>query len=161
MRHLAGILLTLSSSLWLGLLVAVYLFAPAIFGAFPGDRTTAGKATSAMFVRFAQVQLLLAALALVGAFLAYVQRKRPAHVALFALFAVACVGAVAYKMLLVPRMEELRLSGQSASQEFRTYHGLVMGVSTGIGLLVLAATVLTAYVQRELLTRHEPAPVAE
>src|SRR5687768_1639877 len=113
MRHVASALLILSASLWLGLLVALFLFAPAIFRAFGPERELAGKATSAMFVRFAQVQLILAAGGLVGAFLAYVRTRRTLFTILFALFAVGTVGAVAYKMFLIPRMEGLRLAGET------------------------------------------------
>ena len=156
MRYAASILLTLSSALWLGLLVALFLFAPAVFQAFGPDRTTAGKATSAMFVRFAQVQLLLAAAALIGAFLAYLHGRRNIHVALFTLLAIACVGAAGYKMYFIPRMEELRIAAQTATPEWRKLHGMSMMLSTAIGLLVLAATCLTALVQRDLLGRRPP-----
>jgi hypothetical protein len=158
MRHLASLLLTLSSALWLGLLAALFLFAPAIFQAFAPDKSLAGRATSAIFIKFAQAQLALAALGLLGAFLAYVHDKRPAHVTLFSLFAIACVGAVFYKMLLVPRMEELRQSGQAATDAFKHYHAASMILSTATALLMLAATVLTAYVQRDLLKRPASTP---
>jgi hypothetical protein len=162
MRYLASLLLTLSSALWLGLLVALFLFAPAIFQAFGADKALAGKATSAVFVKFAQAQLALSAAGLLGAFLAYVHQKRPAYVALFTLFAVSCVGAVVYKMLLVPRMEELRIAGQGSSETFKKYHGITMIVSTATALLMLTATVLTAWVQRDLLTKPETrAPSSE
>jgi len=158
MRYLASILLTLSSALWLGLLVALFLFAPTIFQALAPDRTLAGRATSAMFVKFSQIQLLLAATALIGAFLAYVHSKRALHVALFTFFALATIGAVTNKLLLIPRMEELRVTGQTTSPQWGKLHGLSMMLSTAIGLLVLAAAVLTCFAQSELLRR--PAPTA-
>jgi hypothetical protein len=156
MRHAASILLTLSCALWLGLLVSLFLFAPAIFEAFGPDRTLAGKATSAMFVRFSQFQLLLAAAALIGAFLAYLEGRRPINIALFTLLAIACVGAAAYKMYFIPRMEELRTAALTTTPEWRKLHGLSMMVSTAIGLLVLAATLVGTYVQRDLFTKVEP-----
>jgi hypothetical protein len=161
MRYAASILLTLASALWLGVLVALFLFAPAIFQAFGPDRTIAGKATSAMFVRFSQIQLLLAAAALIGAFLAYLHARRPINVALFTLLAIACVGAAAYKMFFIPRMEELRIAAQTATPEWRKLHGMSMMLSTAIGLLVLAATCLSAFVQRDLLSKSRPPAGAE
>ena len=156
MRHLASLLLTLASALWLGLLVALFLFAPAIFQAFAPDKTLAGKATSAMFTKFSQAQLALAAMGLLGGFLAYVHHKRPAHVIVFVLFALACVGAVFYKVLLVPRMEELRLAARTNDPAWARLHGGTMALSTATALLMLAALILTAYVQRDLLKRREP-----
>jgi hypothetical protein len=156
MRYVASILLTLSSALWLGLLAALFLFAPAIFQAFAPDKALAGRATSAMFSKFAQAQLALAAMGLLGAFLAYVHHKRPAHVSLFVLFALACVGAVVYKMLLNPKMEELRLTGRTTDPAWAKFHGGAMALSTATALLMLAALLLTAYAQRDLLKKTDP-----
>ena len=156
MRYLASILLTLSSALWLGLLVALFLFAPTIFQAFAPDRTLAGKATSAMFVKFSQVQLFLAAAALIGAFLGYLQSKRTIYVTLFALFALATVGAVANKLFLIPQMEDLRVTAQTTTPQWGKLHGFSMMLSTAIGLLVLAATILTSFAQTELLRKPPP-----
>src|SRR5215218_4323438 len=93
MRYLASVLLVISSGLWLGGLIALAMFAPAVFKALDPDRTTAGVATSAMFVVFARYQLVLAAAALLAAFLAYVVERRGVFMVLFALFALGAVGA--------------------------------------------------------------------
>ena len=57
----------------------------------------AGKATSAMFVAFGRCQLALAALALIGAFLTYVNRRGALSVTLFVLYAIATVGIIDLK----------------------------------------------------------------
>jgi uncharacterized membrane protein (UPF0136 family) len=104
-----------------------------------------------MFVVFARYQLAVAGVALVGAFLGYLQRRSGLLVALFVCFAIGTVGAVANNVLIVPRMEELRLAGESHSPEFRKLHGISMGVSLGITLAVFAAAVLLPAVCRAVL----------
>ena len=152
MRSLAATLAVLAAALWLGGLAALFLFAPAVFKAFgPEDRATAGKATSAMFVVFARYQLALAGVGLVAAFLGYLGRRSRLLIALFACFGLATVGAVANATLLIPRMEALRLAGESTTAEFRKLHGMSMGVSLGITTAVLAATLLLPAVCRALL----------
>ena len=153
MRPLAATLAVLATALWLGGLAALFLFAPAVFKAFgPEERATAGKATSAMFVVFARYQLALAGVALVAAFLGYFQRRTRLFVALFVCFAIATVGAVANSILLIPRMEALRLAGESHTKAFGKLHGMSMGVSLGITAAVLAAALLLPAVCRALLT---------
>jgi uncharacterized membrane-anchored protein len=143
MRYVVSTVALLAAGLWLGGLAALFLFAPAVFKAFgPEERAIAGKATSAMFVVFAKYQLVLAAAGLLAAFLGYFQRRSGIFVALFVLFATGTVGAVANAMMIVPRMEELRVAGNSQGPEFRKLHGISMGVSLGITLAVFAATVV-------------------
>jgi hypothetical protein len=152
MRYFACLLAVLATALWLGGLIALFLFAPAVFKAFgPDERAVAGKATSAMFVVFARYQLAVAGVALVGAFLGYLQRRSGLLIALFVCFAIGTVGAVANNVLIVPRMEALRLAGESHSPEFRKLHGISMGVSLGITVAVFAASLLLPAVCRAVL----------
>jgi hypothetical protein len=152
MRYFACLLAVLATALWLGGLVALFLFAPAVFKAFgPDDRATAGKATSTMFVVFARYQLAVAGVALVGAFLGYLRRRSGLLVGLFVCFAIGTVGAVANNVLIVPRMEALRLAGESHSPEFRKLHGISMGVSLGITVAVFVAAILLPAACRAVL----------
>jgi hypothetical protein len=162
MRYLASTLAVLATALWLGGLVALFLFAPAVFKAFgPEDRAIAGKATSTMFVLFARYQLALAGVALVAAFLGYLQRRSGLVVALFVCLAIATVGAVANNVLVIPPMEALRLGGESQSPEFRRLHGISMMVSVGITAAVFAATLLLPAACRAILRpRLEDSPAA-
>jgi uncharacterized membrane protein len=152
MRYLAATLAVLATALWLGGLVALFLFAPAVFKAFgPEDRAIAGKATSTMFVVFARYQLAFAGVALIAAFLGYLQRRTGLLIALFVCFAIATVGAVANNVLVIPPMESLRLAGESSTPQFRKLHGVSMAVSLGITLAVTAAAVLLPAACRALL----------
>lgn len=152
MRYLAATLAVLATALWLGGLVALFLFAPAIFQAFgPEERTIAGKATSTMFVVFAKYQLVLAGVALIAAFLGYLQRRTGLLIALFVCFAIATVGAVANNVLVIPPMESLRLGGESGTPQFKKLHGISMGVSLGITLAVAAAALILPAACRAVL----------
>jgi len=152
MRYLVATLAVLATALWLGGLVALFLFAPAIFKAFgPDERAIAGKATSTMFVVFAKYQLVLAGVALIAAFLGYLQRRTGLLIALFVCFALATIGAVANNVLVIPPMESLRLNGESTSPQFKKLHGISMGVSLGITIAVAIAAVLLPAACRALL----------
>jgi hypothetical protein len=152
MRYLAAALAVLATALWLGGLFALFLFAPAIFKAFgPEDRITAGKATSTMFVVFAKYQLVLAGVALIAAFLGYLQRRTGLLIALFVCFAIATVGAVANNVLVIPPMESLRLNGESTSPQFKKLHGISMAVSLGITIAVAAAALILPAACRAVL----------
>ena len=156
MRYLSATLIIVATALWLGGLAALFAFAPAVFNAFGEDRQTAGRATSAMFRVFASYQLVLAAMALIGAFLGYLQGRRGLLVALFALFAAGAIGAVVNHMYMVPRLEELRIAGESHSDVFRKLHGYSMILSLGIAGVTLIAAVLVPGVCRTLLAPKSP-----
>lgn len=142
MRYLASVIITVASSLWLGGLVSLAFYAPAIFKQFGSDRATAGIATSAMFVLFAQAQLYVAGAALFGAFLGYLVDRRSMFMGLFVLFGLATVGAVMNKMYFVAKMEELRASNQSQSGQFKDLHKQSMYLFVAVTTLVAAAVVL-------------------
>jgi hypothetical protein len=142
MRYIAATLLVISSGLWLGGLVALAMFAPAMFKALDPDRATAGVATSAMFVLFARYQLILAAAALLAAFLAYVVERRAILMVLFALLALGAIGASINSFLYVPRMEELRRAGEATGDAFKTMHVQVRWLYTAIMLSVLGGMLL-------------------
>ena len=164
MRPLAATLAVLAAGLWLGGLAALFVFAPTVFKAFgPEDRATAGRATSAMFVAFGRYQLAIAGVALIAAFLGYLRRRSNLLVALFVFFAVATVGAVANNALIIPRMEALRVAGESTSPEFRKLHGVSMAVSLAITAAVFVGAVLLPAACRAILAprRDESLPAGD
>jgi len=157
MRYLASALIVLATSLWLGGLVGLFICALAVFKISGLDHEAAGKATSAMFVAFGRCQLAVAALALIGAFLAYVSRRGTLNVVLFLLFALATLGAVCVNMLIIPRLEELRLAGKIKSPEFATWHHHSAHVMMGMTLILLIAAMLIPAVCRQIAAPPKPA----
>jgi len=149
MRYLTTALLILSTSLWLGGLVALAALVMAVFISSGLDRETAGKATSSMFVWFGKGQLVVAAVALIATFLAYLQRRGAAVVAVFVLLALGTLGAVAFNVWLVPKLESLRLSGQSQSADFKNLHQQSEHLMTAvIAIVFVAAMTLPAVIRR-------------
>ncbi|HEY7120808.1 MAG TPA: DUF4149 domain-containing protein [Tepidisphaeraceae bacterium] len=150
MRYLASALTVLATALWLGGLVTLVICATAIFKVSGLDRETAGRATSAMFVWFGRVQLGFAAFALIAAFLGYLQARGSGSVALFVLFALGAVGAVLFNMWLVPRLEEMRIAGQSQTPAFDALHKRSEQLMTLVTVLLLIASVVVPRFCREL-----------
>jgi uncharacterized membrane-anchored protein len=158
MRYLTSALVILFTSLWLGGLVTLALLVMAVFISSGLDRETAGRATSSMFVWFGKAQLIVATIALIATFLAYLQRRSGVIVALFTLLTIAALGAVAFSMYIVPRLEELRIAGQAQSADFQTLHKQSERLMTAVIVVVLAATFMLPALCRALYTAR---PTAE
>lgn len=150
MRYGLALLIGLTWALWFGGLMALFLLVSHLFAS---DRPTAVLAAPRMFVAFARYQILLAAVALVATVAWRLTTPRALLTALFSLFAVAAVATVLIASVITPKMERLRLAGESATPEFRRLHGqsmiayvaeaaalLVAGFLVGIG--IRSATVL-------------------
>jgi len=157
MRYLTSVLVVLSTALWLGGLVALFVLALAVFRHSGLDRETAGRATSAMFVVFGRAQLAVGAVALIAAFLAYLPGKGRASVALFAILALGVVGAIVFNMVIVPKMEAMRMAGESQSQTFRTWHGYSMMLLTAMTATLLVAALVVPAICRGLLGHRSQA----
>jgi hypothetical protein len=152
MRYLAAALTTLAVSVWFGGLVTLAVAVMAVFLASGLDRPTAGQATAAIFVWFGRVQLVVAALALIGAFLGYLRGRRRMPMAMFALLALATVGAVLFNAYFVTRMETLRLAGDSQSPQFQSMHKQSERLMQGMTLALFVATVMLPAFVRSLWT---------
>ena len=142
MRYFASVVTILALCAWLGSLGGLFLFADAVFRAFEPDRVTAGRATSAMFMVFSQLQLFAAAGALVGVFLLYLSQRRKAAVAMFFLLGIGALGSAAFKIYFVPRIESLRISAQTQSDAFKSLHGQSMATQSAVGLALAICVVL-------------------
>jgi hypothetical protein len=150
MRYLTSALVTLTTALWFGGLVTLALLVMAVFISSGLDRETAGRATSSMFVWFGKAQLVVAAVALIATFLAYLQRRGGVVVLLFVLQIVATLAAVAFNMFVVPKLEGLRIAGQSQSADFQTLHKQSERLMTGVIAILFVATLVVPAVCRAL-----------
>jgi len=140
MRYFGSVLAMLAAGVWVGGIVCVAVFAQSTFKVLgPEQRELAGTVTSRMFVLFGWIQLTCAALGLLGAFLMYVGGRRGSAAVVFGLLAAAAIGAVAYNMWLVPKMEGLRQAGKSAGPEFKQMHDYSRTLLMGTGLAALVA----------------------
>jgi hypothetical protein len=152
MRYFAAALTSVAVSLWFGGLVTLAIAVMAVFLASGLDRPTAGKATAAIFVWFGRVQLVIAAVGLIGAFLGYVQGRRRLPMAMFVLLAIATVGAVVFNTHFVTKMEALRLAGDAQSAEFQSMHKQSERLMQGMTLVLFAAAAMLPAFARSLWT---------
>ena len=159
MRYLTAALAVLMTSIWLGGCVALAVMAVAVFKSSGLDRDTAGKAAAAMFRWFGVGQLPIGALALIAAFLGYLQRPRSAGQSsnaptiLFALLALASLAAVAFNMYFVPRLEAMRKAGETNVPAFQLLHKQSEHLMTGLTAVLLIAALLLPAFCRAVLTR--------
>lgn len=165
MAEVLSRVLVLAWGLLFGGLLAVFLAVTTIFAQLNPDQTDAGRAAAgrvaaAVFGKFEPVMLaagLVAVLAAAG--LLAVQKPRagrPSRWALLGLFVAALVLAGLSNRVISPRINAMRLAGQTHSPEFKSLHGQSMLVYVGIaGLTTVAGLVLPAAIRP---TRSVPTP---
>ncbi len=144
-------------SLWFGGMMALFMFVQALFKTRPD---ISPDAASTLFISFQRYQLILAALALLLTFgLRWMTRSR-ASALLFGAFAGATVLTVLLAGWLTPRMEALRLAGESKGPEFAQLHGLSMGLFMLDALALLAAGIALACARNPRPALSDDAPAA-
>jgi hypothetical protein len=151
MRYLTATVAVLMTSVWLGGLITLAAMVMAVFMASGLERETAGRATSAMFIWFGRGQLIVGALALIAVFVGYLQNRGGISIVLFAMLGLGAIGAVAFSMYFVPRIEALRLAGQAESVEFRTLHKQSEQLMKGLTAAILVAALMLPAFCRALL----------
>jgi hypothetical protein len=147
MRIIFTVLTTIAWALWLGGMVTLVIF---VLMLFRTDRPTALQAAPRMFVTFGRYQLILAAAALVTSCLWRMVVKSGWITAIFAMFALAALGAVALGVRVVPRMEEMRLEGLADSAEYKRLHGTSTALYMGeLAAMVIAGAILPAAIRAQ------------
>jgi hypothetical protein len=156
MRYVLRVVTILAWALWLGGLIALFLFVTHLFKV---DRPTALVAAPQMFLRFERVQLLLAAVSLLAVGGLRLIEPRAVLGVLFSLFAVATVGLVISAAVVRPKMEALRVSGESSGTQFRHLHGQSMALySLQATALALAGLLIPAAMAPPPKTTPQAAP---
>jgi hypothetical protein len=143
MSRVASTLVRLSTSLWFGGMIFLFLAVQTLFRAFPRAASDVAPRTApALFNVFEKYQLVLAAVALVSAFAWYVTTRSKRVMVLFALLALAATGAAVSTALITPQMEQLRAAGQSSSSRFRTLHARSMQCYVAQAALLLVSVLM-------------------
>jgi hypothetical protein len=135
---------TLAWALWLGGLMALFLFVSHLFKV---DRPTAVVAAPRMFVAFERYQIMLAVVALAAGAVWWWSSAAPrrALATMFVLFVLATGCATGSSRVITPRMESLRQQGLSGGPEFKRLHGMSMLCYTSAaGLLAINGFLLPA-----------------
>src|SRR5689334_21679380 len=123
MKRLCSLILLLAWGLWLGGLVALFIFAQTLFAR---SRPVALSANPILFGVFERWQLMLAFSAMgASAALAILVRSRAA-IAVLILVGLATVFAITSPLVVTKKMQALYAAGQSSSPEFKKLHGQSM-----------------------------------
>jgi hypothetical protein len=135
-RNIAAVLVSVCWALWLGGLVALFLFVTRLFSF---DRNLAIQTAPQLFAVFERYQIVLAALGLVSIMGLRVSGKSVQIAALFWLFAIATLPAALGPIFISRRMQALVADGQTGTPEFKKLHGESMLLYSGETLVLLAA----------------------
>ena len=164
MNRLAQVIVTLSLALWLGGLVALFLFVSAMF---KHDRTVAIQAAPVLFEVFAMYQLGVGFIGLLGLLIWRTTVRSSLVSSIIVLFALS-LGCAAYVTFsIIPEMTGIRETGQAGdSPRFKALHGrsMIFYSSQTIALL-LSALMLPGAVARTgreaELARGSPGAIAD
>jgi hypothetical protein len=151
MRSFLNLITLLAWSLWFGATIATFVFGLNFFHAFQNNPTLAGQAASSMFHVFGTYELILAAITLAATSLLLVSYPSPRLLPVLAVLILASGLAMTFALGLSPRIETLRLQGQTHSEEFRKLHGksmILMTLQSTIQLIT-APLLLRAQKQNE------------
>lgn len=150
MRYFLSTLVCLAWALWFGGLITLFLVVTQLSKIFVDRRDIFGQAGSGVFIMFERYQLIVGALALISAFALRLASPSVIRTAFFALLFLAAMGAVASPLWITPKIEALRLAGETANPLFKKLHGVSMMVySADAFILFIAGTLLPATIQTE------------
>jgi hypothetical protein len=138
MRYVIASLAALAWGLWLGGLVAMFIFVMTLFRA---DRAIAIEAAPRMFAAFHSYELILGPIALAVTALWLAVEKHRGVIWLLLAFATAMVGSFITGSLIT-RMNAVRLSQGSNSPEFKRLHRQAEGIYQGQTMVLLGAGLL-------------------
>jgi len=136
MRKVLSVVVVISWALWLGGLGALMLAVMSLFKAL--DRTAAGQSATVIFQRFERYQLVLASVLLVSLILWMLARGAMSKAILIILTLLASILAAALPSAISPRIEVLRQTGQTQSDEFKRLHKMGERMYGGAAILMLA-----------------------
>jgi len=132
MNRILAIIVTIAWGLWFGGMIALFLFVTRLFAADMGP-----QAAPVLFQAFEIYQLVVGAITLIAALGWYYSSHSRCRAGLLILLILAGIAAVTSTTLITPRINELRLQGQTKTDEFRKLHGRSMMVYSSEAVLLL------------------------
>lgn len=159
MRYLFSFLTTLAWALWFGGAMTLMIL---VIHLFRTDRSVAIQAAPMMFVQFAKYQVILAAAALLFSAVWRLIEPRAILTTIFVLFAGSAIATVLIAAVITPRMETLRIAGQTHTAQYAKLHGESgIAYSADAVLLLLAGLLLPRAMRAKTLTPEAPETVTE
>lgn len=162
MQRILSVLVTFAWALWFGGLLMLFITVASLFATF--DRQPAGVAAAGVFRRFEVYQLCLAAAALLAT-LAWrlLSGRSRLKVAVLVLFSLATFLAIGSTAFVTPRIEALRLEGETRSPQFQSLHRMSsMFYMAEAALLLVAGLLLPSAIvkdQKSPPARAEDLPI--
>jgi hypothetical protein len=135
MRKLLHTAAQLLCGVWLGGLIALFIF---VITLFHEDHALAVQAAPKLFAVFEKYQLLLAGAALV----CVIPLQR---LAVTGLLFLAFFGAIASPLYITPRIVQLQVMQQTHTPQFARLHGDSMLIYTADAVLLLGAALILSY----------------
>jgi hypothetical protein len=140
MSRIAQIIVTLAICLWLGGLIALFLFVGALF---KHDRTVAIQAAPVLFDTFSMFQLIIAPLGLIALFFWRSMVRSAALNAMIVIFALSLASAAYVTFAIIPEMTAIQRAGQSGeSPRFKQLHGRSMMFYSAQTLALLISAIM-------------------
>jgi hypothetical protein len=136
MRYLFSTLSALAWALWLGGLAALFLFATHFFAY---DRDLARQAAPQLFLAFIDYQWIVAGAALLFTMLWLMLQPSRSLAVMLVMLTLSSAGAGVCSLAIIPRMENLRVKGQTADPDFKRLHGESMVIYLGQTVCLLVA----------------------
>lgn len=147
LRHICVTVTVLSAALWLGGLLALFLFVQTLFAK---DRPLAAEAAPILFNIFERYQMVLAGIAILATVGWRSFSRQWLTWIILGLLALATIGAIAGPLAITGQMEALRAQGLSGTADFRRLHGysMIVYVSQTV-LLAAAGAILPMAIRRD------------
>ncbi len=139
MTRIASTLVSLAWALWLGGSITLFAVLGTIFTTQGFERDVQGAFAARLFPMFEKMQLIFAAVALLGTTLWWLGARSKIKLALFALFAIATLAVVVETTQITPRIEALRVDGKRDTPEFDRMHQVSSRVYMGGAVVLLIA----------------------
>ena len=150
-RSFLKTLLLIAWALWFGGVMGLFLSVQVLF--HQTERSVFLASAPKLFLAFERYQLLLAVTTVVATAVLRTMR-------LLVFFVIATAGAVVETTLITPRIEALRIAGETHTSQFLQLHGLSMCVYMLVAITLLAAGVAQAMIsQRERANRFAAASI--
>ena len=157
MIRILATLVSIAWALWFGGMIMLFVTLGSIFTTPGIDRTTAGDVAAGLFPKFERMQLIFAALCLLGTFGWWLAGRTRAKLVLFALFGLATLGAVIETSVITPRIESMRVQGQRGTSQFDRMHRISSRVyMSGAAVLLVAGLVLPSAIVADAQRAAKP-----
>jgi len=163
-REFFAAVATISSGLWLGGLVMLFMSVSSIFKTFDADHTTAGLAATGIFHRFETYQIILAGVSIASIELSLRNGKRKMWIGIPLITAAIIAIAITYG--ISPKLDAMRLAGEASSDAFKKLHGaamlsyLLVTALVSLGMAILAISMFAEIPPRVFGDPESPAAPA-